>query len=170
MQFTLPGHVGGADHNDKGGGVNYLCLPHYPEWGSRREGLDEWHSKVYGGEYESAGAPFLSLHNNGEQTLYNIDPLCAMCFVPNRSAQIMIPAKRTCPEGWTMEYRGYLVTDLNKFSSKDFVCLDEAPEGLTGSYANHNGAFFMLVEGVCGSLPCPPYVNGWELTCVVCSK
>jgi hypothetical protein len=26
------------------------------------------------------------------------------------------------------------------------------------------------VEGVCGSLPCPPYVPRREITCVVCTK
>ena len=150
--------------------MNYLCLPRQPEWGNRVEGMNAWHSKLYGAEYESADAPIFSLHNNGGHSLQNLDPLCAMCFVPNRSAQIMIPAKQTCPEGWTMEYRGYLVTHVNIHSLKDFVCLDEAPEGLTGSYADLNGALFYPVEGVCGSLPCPPYVNGWELACVVCSK
>ncbi len=29
---------------------------------------------------------------------------------------------------------------------------------------------FYNVEAVCGSLPCPNYVNGWEITCVVCTK
>ena len=53
---------------------------------------------------------------------------------------------------------------------KDFICMDEEPEGLRGSYANNNGALFYPVEGACGSLPCPPYVHGWEITCVVCTK
>ena len=123
--------------------MNYLCLPRQPEWGNRIDGMNAWHSKLYGSEYEHTLPPIFSLHNNGGQSLYNIDALCAMCFVPNRSAQIMIPAKRTCPEGWTMEFRGYLATDMNQFSSKDFVCLDEAPEGLTGSYADNNGALFL---------------------------
>jgi hypothetical protein len=26
------------------------------------------------------------------------------------------------------------------------------------------------VESHCGSLPCPPYVQGYELTCAVCTK
>ena len=56
------------------------------------------------------------------------------------------------------------------YNANDFICVDEAPEGWLGSYADNNGAVMYTVEGICGSLPCPPYVNGWELTCVVCSK
>ena len=62
------------------------------------------------------------------------------------------------------------MTEHNHHNNKDFVCLDEEPEAMPGSQHDFNGALLLAVEGVCGSLPCPPYVNGWELTCVVCSK
>ena len=41
---------------------------------------------------------------------------------------------------------------------------------IAGGQDNKNGALFYPVEAVCGSLPCPRYVNGWELTCAVCTK
>ena len=55
-------------------------------------------------------------------------------------------------------------------NNKEFVCLDEEPEAVSGSHQDFDGALFYAVEGICGSLQCPPYVNGWELTCVVCTK
>ena len=62
------------------------------------------------------------------------------------------------------------MTEAYSHNNKDFICMDEEPDVLRGSYADNNGAFFYPVEGVCGSLPCPPYVHGWEITCVVCTK
>ena len=31
---------------------------------------------------------------------------CARCYTNNRSAVMMIPAKRECSDGWTKEYNG----------------------------------------------------------------
>jgi len=31
---------------------------------------------------------------------------CARCYTETRSAVMMIPAKRSCPAGWTQEYEG----------------------------------------------------------------
>ena len=57
-------------------------------------------------------------------------------------------------------------------AASECVCLDTAPENLTsGAHAkNKYGKVFYLAEAICGTLPCTPYVNGRELTCVVCSK
>ena len=52
---------------------------------------------------------------------------------------------------------------------KMFVCLDDDPETIQGGAADLNGALFYLTEARCGPLPCPNYVDGRELTCVVCS-
>ena len=56
-------------------------------------------------------------------------------------------------------------------SQANYVCVDKAPEkGIEGGARNDNGALMYFVEGRCGSLPCQPYKNGYELTCVVCTK
>ena len=55
-------------------------------------------------------------------------------------------------------------------SATEYICLDVDAEMIPGGAANANGRVFYLAEAVCGSLTCPPYVNGRELTCVVCSK
>jgi len=35
--------------------------------------------------------------------------------------------------------------------------------------ADLDGAIFSFVEAKCGALPCGPYIDGYELTCAVCS-
>ena len=84
---------------------------------------------------------------------------------------LMMPARNDCPSGWTEEYHGYLMTENHGHKhSSDFICVDEDPEYVPGSNANKDGALLYPVEGVCGSLPCLPYVSGRELTCAVCTK
>ena len=51
-----------------------------------------------------------------------------------------------------------------------FTCVDSHMDTLHGGKADRNGKLFHFVEARCGSLKCPPYVEGRELVCVVCSK
>ena len=94
-----------------------------------------------------------------------------MIFFKSRGSMLMMPARNDCPSGWTEEYKGYLMTAYHGHQhSTDFICVDGDPEYVPGSHANKNGALLYPVEGVCGSLPCLPYVSGRELTCAVCTK
>ena len=95
-----------------------------------------------------------------------------MCHVSNRTAVYMVPAKYTCPTGWTREYYGYLMVEHYKYKASQtrYICMDALLKPLPGSTTNHNGLLFYFVEGSCGSLPCPPYDNTNELTCAVCTK
>ena len=98
-----------------------------------------------------------------------------MCHTGNRGSAMMIPAKRVCPSNWTKEYSGYLMAERQDHHSTEFVCVDRNPETRVNGAINENGALFYLVEGRCdhangGNLPCAPYIDGAELTCVVCSK
>lgn len=82
----------------------------------------------------------------------------------------MVPGKHHCHENYVLEYRGFLMAGhYNHAASTEFVCVDEHPETIKGTHANHNGKLFYFVEGDCGSLRCNPYKPGWELTCAVCS-
>ena len=51
-----------------------------------------------------------------------------------------------------------------------YTCVDGNPDTLHGGKADKNGRLFYLVEARCGSLKCPPYVEGREIVCAVCSK
>lgn len=165
------GYAAGNWFNDQGGGSNYLCLPESPEWGRTIDGVQGGGSYIHGVEYEmqEAHSPFLTT-NNGDIQLLNLNAPCSLCQVTGRSTQIMIPARRTCPAGWYLQYRGYLVTSHRSHRKQDYICLDEAPEAIHGSHRNDEGALFYQVEAVCGSLSCPPYVNGGEIACIVCVR
>ncbi|XP_066275298.1 short-chain collagen C4-like [Branchiostoma lanceolatum] len=157
------GMAGGAWYSHKGGGGNYLCLPADPEWGWHKDGLGGRTTYMYGAEYEiPADSPY-------DAALHDRDVPCAVCHSLSRRAQLMIPARKTCPEGWTWEYGGYLMTGHHTHRRTEFVCMDGEPEVLPGGEGDRKGALFYVVEARCGSLPCPPYVEGRELTCVVCT-
>ena len=158
--------MGGEYYNHQGGGANYLCLPHNPKYDKYKDG-HQMAGYVYGTEYEVhqySGNPF-------KRNLHDHEATCVVCFVKSRGSMLMMPARNDCPSGWTEEYHGYLMTEhYNHQHSRDFICVDEDPEYVPGSNANKNGALLYPVEGVCGSLPCLPYVSGRELTCAVCTK
>ncbi|XP_078703897.1 uncharacterized protein LOC144928973 [Branchiostoma floridae x Branchiostoma belcheri] len=160
------GRAGGALYNNKGGGSNYQCLPSDPEWGRYVDGVHGERSYMYGAEYQllDTNAPY------NKATFHDRDVSCSVCYCLSRRAQLMIPARKTCPEGWTREYGGYLMAGHYTHHPTEFVCMDGEPEVLPGGDKDQNGALFYPVEARCGSLPCPPYVEGRELTCVVCTK
>ena len=83
----------------------------------------------------------------------------------------MIPARISCPDTWTLEYSGYLMTE-NKASEgrTSAECVDKDPETVPGEVADTNGALFHFIEATCNGLECPPYVAEKELTCAVCTK
>ncbi|XP_078665811.1 uncharacterized protein LOC144908150 [Branchiostoma floridae x Branchiostoma belcheri] len=156
--------IAGGTHFTQAGGANYVCLPKNPEWGNFKSG-NQGNSYIYGAEYQV-------YYSNPFQTqgLDNHDVPCAVCHVPTRGAQVMIPARLSCPSGWTREYKGYLMAERFNHKRSEFVCVDEQPEVRPSGQANVDGALFYPVDARCGSLPCPPYVEGHELTCVVCTK
>lgn len=41
-----------------------------------------------------------------------------------------------------------------------YTCVDNNPDTLHGGSTDKDGKQFYLVEAVCGSLKCPPYVKG----------
>ncbi|XP_066301220.1 uncharacterized protein [Branchiostoma lanceolatum] len=165
-ETVYSGRAGGPMYNEAGGGSNYQCLPADPEWGLHEDGLQGWKSYMYGAEYDlNTNAPYDSA------SLQNREVPCAACYSLSRRTQLMIPARRTCPEGSTREYQGYLMAGYHGHSSRtEFVCMDGEPEVLPGGEGDENGALFYPVEARCGSLSCPPYVEGREFTCVVCTK
>ncbi|CAH1269269.1 Hypp4137 [Branchiostoma lanceolatum] len=160
------GIAGGTHFAQAGGGTNYLCLPKNPQWGSYLDGHQLSSAYIYGAEYElSHDVPF------GSKSLHNQNVPCAVCHNLHHNNQLMIPARKTCPAGWFPEYDGYLMASYRDHAgAKEFVCMDKKPEAETGGHLNQDGALFYPVEAVCGSLPCPNYVQGRELTCVVCSQ
>ena len=139
-----------------------MCLPEDPEYLDVQPGMQSGRARIYSTEYEEFGnAP-----------LHNHEAPCAVCMVPIRGRMLMIPAKLTCPGDWTTEYRGYLFAERKDYKRGEYICVDESPEARPGSSSvNQDGALLHRVEARCspGNLPCGPYVDGYELTCVVCT-
>ena len=150
-------------HYTNGGGQNYQCLTSEPEFLPDVSGGYQSKSYIYGVEYEHQTSPVIprSKHDN--------DVPCAVCHINKRGETLMIPAKRTCPSGWTKEYEGVLMSEHSEHSASEYICVDKELEVLPGGYTNQNGGLLYVVEAVCGALPCPPYVDGYEVSCVVCT-
>ena len=163
-ELVYHGRAGGSHYSHRGGGSNYQCLPLDPQNFNFGPGAVDA-SFIYGSEYEMWGnVPKSSLH------LHEHDVPCAVCYVPGRSAVLMVPAKYTCPPKWTREYYGWLMAERYNHHRSTFECVDVAAQRALGGHPNHNGALFYHVEPRVGSLPGPPYDNQKELTCAVCSR
>ena len=78
-------------------------LPLDPNYLKYQPGLHTDSSHMYGAEYQYTNAIVPNSHDT--------DVHCAVCYVPTRTTLYMIPAKYTCPKGWTTEYYGYLMAE-----------------------------------------------------------
>jgi hypothetical protein len=136
-------------------------LPTNPDWNKYIDDFQS-HGRIYGAEYETANYV-------AWKYLHDYDVPCALCRIPRSSAE-MVPGKNVCPHDYVLEYSGYLMAGAHvHVAASEYVCVDGDPETITDSSADKNGKLFYHVEAECGSLKCPPYVNGRELTCAVCS-
>ena len=174
MFLFFAGIVGGQHYSHSGGGSNILCLPMNPNWGNyTAEGEETQY--IYGGEYEiSAYNSFSTVglfSNVNSKALHDHNIPCAVCQTLKPATIMMLPARKNCYAGWTLEYTGYLMSSHYGHSGRNpFTCMDAAPEADPAGFRNEDGVLFYFVQGACGSLPCPPYVQGKELVCAVCSQ
>ena len=94
--------MGGGFWKHSGAAANWLCLTREPEWGhydSRGAG-----AQVYGGEYEFGDHHYDGGSGFFGQNLNDQDAPCVVCRPP-RPSVVMIPGRKTCFMGWTLEYR-----------------------------------------------------------------
>ncbi|XP_071845737.1 uncharacterized protein [Apostichopus japonicus] len=165
-ELLYSGVAGGAHYSNKGGASNYLCLPQEPIYDEPEATAHSDRGYLYGSEYQTnTYPPYAHLHDS--------EVPCAVCKAAQRSSYIMVPARNACPGSeWTLEYFGHLMSDYHNHWKTEFVCMDRNAEAIPRTVANANGALFYPVEGRCsssGGIPCGPYVNGYELTCAVCT-
>ncbi|XP_062599192.1 uncharacterized protein LOC134260654 [Saccostrea cucullata] len=148
----------------KGAAVDPLCLPRDPQWGSHNNWKDNFRGLLYGAEYKG-------VYSDSVSHLVDHDVPCAVCETIGEKPVIVIPARTSCYSGWKKEYSGYLMSGHHGYQAgSEYSCVDQYPQTVFGGSPRKNGYLFYLVEGRCGSLKCPPYRDGWEITCVVCSK
>ena len=120
---------------------------------------------IYRGEMETS--------TSGDETLsqyHNNDSGCAVCRrPPARSDAFMYPGSKSCPDGFKLDYWGYLVAERHDHQKGSFTCLNHnmASFGETG---NQNGYLMSPSEAQPdrgGELR--NYKDYWELTCSICS-
>ena len=166
VDLVYSGIAGGPLFSEPGGGSITQCLPEKPQWEKYMDGTQA-NSYIYGTEYELQSG----LNPFSNQNLHNANVPCAVCYAKGKNAQIMIPALTSCPRHWKTEYGGYMMAERYSFAGRiSYMCVDKNAEAADEGNKDENGNLAYVVEGICGSLPCPPYVNGRELTCVVCTR
>ncbi|PIK43153.1 hypothetical protein BSL78_19993 [Apostichopus japonicus] len=171
-ELVYTGSAAGTSWDDSGGGVNQLCLSQSPVYDSPVAGVSGQRSFVHGMDYLIYDFPHL-------QSKKDHDVPCAVCLAPARVAKLIIPGTNVCPSnGWTREYGGYLMSNkINSLHRRTMhICVDRAMQGIprtAGVPSGNKRDALYLVEGRCssgGGIPCGPYVDGYELTCAVCTK
>ena len=165
-ELVYSGRVVGSHYTAKGGGSNNLCLPEVdPDYLSYQPGNQMWRSYLHGTEYETGASGPGPL-----SSVFQHNAPCAICHTPTRSSILMIPGRIGCPNSWTTEYYGYLMSNARPHTRTMFECYDKNPESIPGSVASTDPNVVYTVEGTCDGIPCPPYHEGREITCVVCTK
>ena len=165
-ELVYSGKAAGSKFNERGGGANYLCMPVEspvaPEFTNFEPGAQTNRAHLFGLDYVTFDGPLRAV--NGR------DPPCAVCLTRHKSTNIMIPGRLNCPADWTKEYSGYLMSTFSFYDRTSFVCVDGNPQEYRVSVDDiSNVGIFGHVEAMCSSLPCPPYEEGKEVTCVICS-
>ena len=164
----LTGYAATSMYNVVGGGTNVLCMNKDPLLSENITSVIK--DSIRGIEYNFLNVPFIT-GENCDQILNGGDRPCVVCHVETRSHQVMIPGVDNCPAGWTLEYYGFLVSSLISQQKMDYTCLDKSPETVPNGVPDAVSRYVYPVEAVCGgSLPCPPYISGYGIPCVVCSK
>ncbi|PIK48099.1 putative short-chain collagen C4-like [Apostichopus japonicus] len=171
--LVYSGIAAGAFRGETGNGANQLCLPSDPVYSEPVAGVGASRSFLYAIEYQIDNFPTLS-----DRSWHDVP--CAVCKAPTRFAQLMIPGKNLCPSNeWTLEYRGYLMAERahSVHQRSMYICVDQEMQTIDRTHGSATGALHALldlVEGRCvssgGGLPCGPYVDGYELTCAVCTQ
>ena len=163
-ELVYSGRAAGTHYNTQGGTSDYLCLPDNPQYLDHCPGV-QGNSPIHGAEYEPYQCSLESLSQ-----LYNHNVPCAVCVNCERNVLLTIPARISCPNSWTLEYNGYLMTEYHSHRRRATACVDSNPDVVRGEAANDNGAVFFFTEAVCNGIDCPPYDAEKELTCAVCTK
>ena len=132
-------------------------------------------SHIYGSEYRDGGGEISYIPGDN---IHGHDAPCAVCLARRRSTVLMLPGASSCPvtDNWNREYSGFLMAARNNKRRSSYICVDGSTETSSNSGAIHErGDLLFFVEAFCnddatpGGLPCGPYVDGYELTCVVCT-
>ncbi|CAG2188487.1 unnamed protein product [Mytilus edulis] len=151
-KLVYSGYTGGGMYHHPGRPAEPVCLPTNPNF-VKTSGTNV--AFIYGAEYENNFFASNSVHQ---------DVPCSVCHV-QFGTTIMIPGKTRCHKGWKLQYKGNLAAGHSGHGgASTYLCVDFNQQYMHGGSADKNGYLLFDVVGQCGSLPCPPYHNGYPLT------
>ena len=179
------GIAAGSDFRSPGGGTNIQCLPFDPQYDPKYKDVKVPHGFLTKVVLDNWAKPDIF----GDKMVKAQLP-CAVCEAKQRVSKFMFPAATKCPSSdWTLEYKGFLVSDWNMFedgrihkegnrhSRSTYECMDEHPVSTHPGVASgftEGGTVFRLTKTSCSGDTninfCPPYVPYQPLSCVVCTK
>ena len=164
--LVYAGRAAGTKYNMEGGTSDTLCMPETPQYLSTDTTATHI-AQLRRAEYETLGTSTTPLNN-----LLQANIPCAVCHTDTKLSVLTVPAHYTCPNGWSMEYNGYLMTEgeYSDRQHKSTLCVDKDAEAVPGSEAGTDPALIHLLRATCDGLPCPPYNTNMVLPCAVCSK
>uniref|UniRef100_A0A1X7VN39 Uncharacterized protein n=1 Tax=Amphimedon queenslandica TaxID=400682 RepID=A0A1X7VN39_AMPQE len=144
-QLVYSGQVGGGFYNQPGNGAKYMCMPHDPAYLSTVPPVSA--SYIYGSEYESSNRIFA-------RTTHDFAVPCAVCRAVRRTTTITIPAKPTCPRGWTREYFGYMMSSYYGHAQQVHpVCVDVNPDIVAEVWAKNMEEEFARIRQIVQEYP-----------------
>ena len=164
--LVYAGRAAGTKYNVKGGTSDTLCMPETPQYLSTDTTATHI-ALLRSVEFETSGTSSTPLNN-----VYQANMPCAVCHTDTKLSVLTVPAQYTCPNGWSMEYNGYLMTEYeaNDRQRKNTICVDKDAEAVPGSQADNDPSLVYLMRATCDGLLCPPYNTNMALPCAVCSK
>lgn len=155
-----------GSHRQEAGSAEFLCLHNEPQFLQTTPGLSRQRGRLYGTEYEPVNnAPAFT-------NMVRHEAPCSVCYSAGRSTKITIPGRTSCPSSWTREYYGYLMGEeyISLHRSRVPICVDVNAESIPGSAGQIVKSLLYFIETTCDGIKCPPYYNGAEITCAVCTK
>ena len=179
------GIAAGSDFRSPAGGSNLQCLPSDPQYDPKYKDVKVLHSFLTKVVLDDLSKPDIF----GSE-MYRAQLPCAVCEAKQRVSKFMFPAATKCPSSdWTLEYKGFLVSDYNmhpdgrvhttgnRHSRSTYECMDEHPVSTHPGVASgftEGGTLFRLTKTSCSGATninfCPPYDPYQPLSCVVCTK
>jgi hypothetical protein len=167
-KLLYPGQAVSSRYSHSGSGANPMCLTDTPSWtGLQTSDSQQNGARMSGARYQiSGGLRVLGSKINGRSVP------CSACYVTDKETYIMAPGSDVCPDGWKLEYKGYLLAGYYSYTKNDWVCVDQ--EAQAGSAPSNGHAYWYATEVRCGSLPCytsqqDAYVQYREVTCALCT-
>jgi hypothetical protein len=128
--LVYAGHAagGGSGTGNKGSGYNYMCLHGVPVYGEFTTAANNPSGRLYRVEYETARKGLYQAWK-----LQDHDVPCAVCQAAGSTAVLMQPGSTACPDGWSSEYFGYMMSAPQNTQRAEYICVDAEAEAAPSS-------------------------------------